>query len=634
MSFSPVSATYTIRIRDNNRVLKDGIAGYRKLGIIKLFNKMSSWALELDATDPIATLLTQPGWGIQVLRTLRSTLTGQVLASTIEISGNMQGFQRTKAGETLTVHGWDDTAVLAKVQAYPVVTYPYQTDVLAIPNIARFWRINDAVGASTVHDYSTFASNGTPTAVTFGKAAGMDDPTAFAGRFVPGTFSKIVHTTTTGLPTGNGAWSISMRARMIAFPTTGNFMCLMQLGNCAAAWDGVLIFCDEFGEFKVEPNGNTQGDLFLPVVNIGDWHTFGFTYNPTGSLVTSYFDGEPMGTQTYQAMTLVAGLTVGAQWMSGTTYQNYASMDANACSVFTRTLTDAEMQVLHSTAISRFNHSAYDYQTGVAETVMRHYVDLNAISAIADPNGLSRVVPGLSLETNLSRGTTVSDQARFEKLILKDGTGILQRIALNGGLGFSVIQSGTSLKFHVYVPTDRSATVRFSDELGSVLDYTFGVEGPDPETGMNQIAVGGGGTDINRLFVFVSDGVSLPLWGRIEGFQDARDTSDVPTLQGRGAATLATSGAQTSFSATVAQTQDSVYGLNFFLGDIVNTIIDGVAFADVIQEVDITLDQGQGEVVVPVVGTPSADYIWSETSRLRMANQKLHARLAALETRH
>lgn len=254
--------------------------------------------------------------------------------------------------------------------------------------------------------------------------------------------------------------------------------------------------------------------------------------------------------------------------------------------------------------------SDYDTRTGAAETVIRGYVDANAgPSAIANPAGISRVVSGLVLDTDQGRGATVTGHARFDQLILPDGTGLLQQLAQSGGMGFRLAQIGTSLVFSQYVPTDRTASVIFSDALGNLADFSYQEDGPDFTQGGNCIAVAGAGTGAARLIIARADTDSISRWGLFEGFQDARDTSDLATMQQRGDAALAQAAVQTQFACTLAPQRAIVYGQDFSVGDVVTVVVDGVSFTNVLREVQIKLDTQGAETVTPAVGSPNADTI-------------------------
>ena len=93
----------------------------------------------------------------------------------------------------------------------------------------------------------------------------------------------------------------------------------------------------------------------------------------------------------------------------------------------------------------------YDNRTGVAETVMKAYVDANLVSGPA-----VRAVAGLSVATDAGRGGSVVASARFTNM-----QELLYNVAQSSGIGYSVTQSGSGLVFDVYEPVDRSATISF-----------------------------------------------------------------------------------------------------------------------------------------------------------------------------
>lgn len=252
---------------------------------------------------------------------------------------------------------------------------------------------------------------------------------------------------------------------------------------------------------------------------------------------------------------------------------------------------------------------AYDTRSGAAETVIWNYVNENAVAAANDPLGLSRNVPGLTLATDLGRGSSVSWPARFDQLIVADGTGMLQQLAQSGGIGFRIVQSGTSLEFQQYVSTDKSANVIFSEAFGNLADFSYQDDAPDFSQGGNVVIVAGGGDGASRVVIVRADTASIARWGRHEFFVDARDTSDIPTLQQRGDAILAQTAASTQFACTLAPQRAVVYGQDFDIGDTVTVVIDGVSTANIVREVQITLDTQGAETVTPAIGTPNADTI-------------------------
>lgn len=235
----------------------------------------------------------------------------------------------------------------------------------------------------------------------------------------------------------------------------------------------------------------------------------------------------------------------------------------------------------------------YDVRTGVASTVMAAYVDANAgPSADAD-----RVVAGLMLAADPLIGSSVTGRGRFQTL-----QEILNELALAGGdLGYRIVQTGDALVFTVYQPVNRSASVRFDDELGNLRAFTYSERAP---SGGNFIVVGGGGEDIARVFVTGGDAASITRFGRIEAFQDRRDTTDTTELEQARDTTLSEGAAVSAVGVTPQDTRGVAYGSDYGLGDKVAVVIDGVTLTEVVREVGISITP-DGAMVLPVVGTPN-----------------------------
>lgn len=242
-------------------------------------------------------------------------------------------------------------------------------------------------------------------------------------------------------------------------------------------------------------------------------------------------------------------------------------------------------------------NAAYsDDRSGVAETVMRAYVDNNAGPSAA----AIRRWAGLTLETDLARGSAVSYSARLDTL----GDVLAQLALVGGGLGFRVTQTvdGTPLHFQVYEPTDATLTARFDPGLGNIKHSTYGRKA----AGLNHVVVGGGGEGTLRTFVEVDNPASQTEWGfRIEGFKDQRQTTDTTELTQAGQEELDTKGEQSNLTVEVINTEAVAYGTSYVLGDLVTVVVDGVGVMDTVRSIDFELTD-KGETITPTVGTPGA----------------------------
>lgn len=241
-----------------------------------------------------------------------------------------------------------------------------------------------------------------------------------------------------------------------------------------------------------------------------------------------------------------------------------------------------------------FSSAAYDIRTGVAGTIVRQYVDVNA-----GPSALSsRRVPGLTLAVDAALGSAVTGRARLQQL-----GDLLTDLALSGGdLGFSVAQSGAGIVFDVYQPRDLTSSVIFSADLENLGELLYDQRAPT----VNHVYVGGGGEGTARTFVEGSDSASISSWNRrIEQFVDQRQTSDAAELAQKRDEELAAGAERTTLAIGPVDTDAFSFGSDYRLGDQVTCVVDGVAIRQVIREVRVELTPA-GEKVTPVLGSPRA----------------------------
>jgi len=110
----------------------------------------------------------------------------------------------------------------------------------------------------------------------------------------------------------------------------------------------------------------------------------------------------------------------------------------------------------HNTAIG----DGYDDQTDEAESLMRHYVNVNIIS----PDDTDRQVELLELETDQERGDILSFRGRFQKI-----SEILNSLSLASGLGWDVQLDLSTKKFKFVILEGASKTgIRFSPDYDTV----------------------------------------------------------------------------------------------------------------------------------------------------------------------
>lgn len=251
-------------------------------------------------------------------------------------------------------------------------------------------------------------------------------------------------------------------------------------------------------------------------------------------------------------------------------------------------------------------NAAYsDDRSGVAETVLRAYVDANlGPSAAAVGRGQD-----VGLAVDGGHGGPVTYSARLDRLLDVLAQLALPEVAGGAGLGFRIVAVdpdvyGYSRQFQVYVPTDRTTTARFSPQLGNLVSRTFDTT----MARLNHVVVGGGGDGTLRVFSQADNVTSQATWGlRLEGFKDQRQTDDVAELAQAAQEELVTGGDQVSLTIEPVSTGALAYGSGWLLGDVVRVQLSdsGTVLDEVVREVRFTLD-ADGETIVPLVGTPGA----------------------------
>lgn len=274
-------------------------------------------------------------------------------------------------------------------------------------------------------------------------------------------------------------------------------------------------------------------------------------------------------------------------------------------------------------AIGSQTVNEYDRRSGVGETIIKAYVNLNAgPGALSTPT--DRRIPGLTIETDALRGSTVKGSARMHNL-----AELITPLALSAGLGWRVVQSGSNLQFQCFVPTDRTATARFARELGNLIEFDRIREAPKS----TRPVVGGGGDGTARVFrQSVIDSTAETAWNlSAEVFIDARDTTDTVEMDQRAAEENVTNGPVSGLSITTMDIPNLKFGEHYGLGDKVTVEPSAaVKIADVLREVSIRWAAGaEGPETKSAVGTANV----TGTPRMIRALQKLTAQVAALQAK-
>lgn len=262
---------------------------------------------------------------------------------------------------------------------------------------------------------------------------------------------------------------------------------------------------------------------------------------------------------------------------------------------------------------------AHDDRTGSAEYVLKQYVDVN----IGPSATAARKIPNLIIQTDADQGETVAGQARF--ITLQD---LFYPLAQTGGIGYTVEQSGTNLEFQVYVPQDKTATVRMDLDNNQLTKTEYAYLSPKS----TRVIVAGAGEAEDRLFYEATNTeaqTAETLWGRrIETFTDARGSDLQSQLIQIGSEVLVDNGKTiVNTSVTPADETTMRYGINWNLGDTITVVINDIEYAAVVTEVGISI-QDDGVRIQATVGTPTA---LSFESKLIAKTNNADVRISNLE---
>jgi Siphovirus ReqiPepy6 Gp37-like protein len=263
--------------------------------------------------------------------------------------------------------------------------------------------------------------------------------------------------------------------------------------------------------------------------------------------------------------------------------------------------------------------SAYDTRSGLAESVIKGFVNAN----IGPSAPASRRVSGLTIQTDGGRGTTVSASARFD--VLQD---LLYPLAQTGGIGYDIRQVGTGLQFEVFQPTDRSSLIRMDIANGKLTKTDYGYYSPK----VTRTIVAGQGEAEARTFIEASNAASLTaegLWKRrIELYRDDRGSDTTDKLAQTGAETLIDNG-KTIVNVAVTPSDDTNmrYGIDWGLGDKVTVVVGVIEASAVVNEVGVGIAE-DGVRIYATLGTPT--YTDTESRIIARATQQ-ELRIANLE---
>lgn len=227
-------------------------------------------------------------------------------------------------------------------------------------------------------------------------------------------------------------------------------------------------------------------------------------------------------------------------------------------------------------------------------------------AALAD-----RRVPGVNLPPS-SVGGPLADTLRFDVIGSKIEEWTKPKFR---SVAYRFIYNAETqqIDLDIFKPRDRSKDIRLSPELGNLREYIWTLNAPK----ITRAIVGCAGEGLERYYYQKVDAESEAEWGRvIEVFVDRRDiqlkvdkatglpvkSDPAMTTEDFEAAKEAVQEAATTaleegvksgnFQIYPIDTDECLFGRDYFVGDIVTVTADGTEYSDVVREVAISVDNG------------------------------------------
>ncbi|MEL7568959.1 MAG: siphovirus ReqiPepy6 Gp37-like family protein, partial [Eubacteriaceae bacterium] len=241
---------------------------------------------------------------------------------------------------------------------------------------------------------------------------------------------------------------------------------------------------------------------------------------------------------------------------------------------------------------------AYDYINSNSESIMKGYVDKNAISVTQN-----RIIANIQIAQNLNRGISTVYQTRYKNLLDE-----LESLSLLSSLGYGIKLDldGKKFIFDIYVGIDRKASqvvnsrAIFCKDYDNIITQNYK---EDQKNYKNYAIIGGQGEEENRQIIEVEEDVLNTGIKRKEVFIDARDSSENTTLEERGRAKLSEFYKVITLDTKVSE-YPLVYEVDYDLGDIVTILEKSIGLTLDTRIIEITENYDRtGFSINPVFGS-------------------------------
>lgn len=234
-------------------------------------------------------------------------------------------------------------------------------------------------------------------------------------------------------------------------------------------------------------------------------------------------------------------------------------------------------------------------KTGPADDLMKQVVRDNFVTA-SDPD---RILSQLTVAADTSSGPTITLEFanRTVLQVLQD----LAAASMAAGtyLAFDVIAVDAGFEFRTYPDvwgSDRRADVLLSAERGTLAAVSTVTDWTDEYTAVYAQGRGEGGAALTTTAIDAVR-VALSPFGRIETYLNASNATTLAAVQSAAETKLQFGRPREQFTARLVEEPGMRYGLDVYLGDLVQAEHDGTLYDCRVEPVRLTLDEAGNETV-------------------------------------
>ena len=266
--------------------------------------------------------------------------------------------------------------------------------------------------------------------------------------------------------------------------------------------------------------------------------------------------------------------------------------------------------LLRRRIVAAFTDSAQAKKTDFADDMMKEVVTQALADGVAPvPAAGTRVWANLSVAADLGNGPTITKSFPFDKLLTTSGQGVLDvlsRASKEAGteVFFDIVPnvvSPNSITFQFQTFTgqpgqDVSDRVVFELISGNLREPSLEEDYTEEE---NYIYAAGQGeeTDRNIQQVYDATRYGQSIWGRCEGFADARNQSSDNGVREAGREVLNEGRPRIKFSAIPMDTVGTRFGIDWDFGYLVQARYKNRQFNSIVRAVVISLDEEGNETI-------------------------------------